>query len=126
MTDPAVTYLKDLLSTSAVLDAVLAERGRQDKKWGVQSHPSHHPHITSGKSTLPRSTFYAIPEADLAKARVESAARNDELSWAEIAIEEFCEAIEAGNETDLRTELVQCAAVLVAWVEHLDRTKAST
>ena len=70
------------------MDAVLAERGRQDAKWGVQDH---HPAI-----------------------------------WLAILSEEVGEAARAileGGETrdGLRDELVQVAAVAVAWIECMDR-----
>jgi NTP pyrophosphatase (non-canonical NTP hydrolase) len=87
-----------------VLREVAAERRRQDEKWGEQNH--------------------------------------DPLAWCAILIEEVGEAArEALNATvfggdpsvderiaadlrELRTELIQCAAVGVAAVESLDRARA--
>jgi NTP pyrophosphatase (non-canonical NTP hydrolase) len=55
---------------------------------------------------------------------------HDNGTWALILGEEFGEACQAAlqhsssDPTDLRAELVQVAAVAVAWIEHLDRRTA--
>lgn len=88
---------KDTLD--AVLDEVRAERGSQERKWGPQNH--------------------------------------DDFPWLSILVEEVGEAAMAvneanfeggsnyGNYADLRAELVQCAAVCIAWVEAIDRRSDS-
>lgn len=76
-----------------VLSEVNAERQKQDEKWGEQNHT---------------------------------------YQWTSILGEEYGEVCEAMNRVlfgdnkakahnDLRMELIQCAAVCVAWVECLDR-----
>ena len=65
-----------------------------------------------------------VLSAKKAKARVDALAALRLLGYADIALEEFAEAIEAVANEDtaaLRTELVQTAAVLVAWIEAIDR-----
>lgn len=78
-----------------IVQDVLDERERQDDKWGVQNHL--------------------------------------DLTWNAILMEEAGEAAQeiltqsfgaAGNgHGDLREELVQIAAVAVAWIEAIDRRK---
>lgn len=85
------------LETYSVCSEVIVERSRQDKKWGEQNH--------------------------------------DSGTWALILGEEFGEACEAAldvrykNISDpagslvplLRSELIQVAAVAIAWCEAIDR-----
>lgn len=81
--------------TDEVLDHVAAERERQDEKWGEQNHL--------------------------------------DWVWNAILMEEVGEAAEevlttafgaaAKGHGDLRSELVQVAAVAVAWIEAIDRRK---
>lgn len=78
-----------------VVTDIIQERDRQDVKWGEQNHT---------------------------------------YQWTSILGEEYGEVCEAMNrviwgdnkakaQNDLRMELIQCAAVCVAWVECLDRNK---
>lgn len=99
--------------TESVLRAVWEEREAQDTKWGVQNHPD-----------IYQSLYYPIESAERARAltNVRSAAK--QISYADILLEEVAEAIEAAMEGDknaLIDELVQVAAVAVAWVEKIDR-----
>lgn len=79
--------------TGRVLAQVGKERESQDKKWGEQWH--------------------------------------SDCEWSSILGEEFGEAMQEVNrvtfgmkeQTDLRKELLQVAAVAVAWVENIDRTE---
>lgn len=109
--------------TNDVLQEVLAERERQDAKWGEQNHPNLSPEVAR---EIPEDTArdMGVPSAHTARQRVENLARRGQLGYADIALEEFAEAIEAAaleDEQALRNELVQTAAVLVAWVEAIDR-----
>lgn len=109
--------------TSVVMAALEAERARQDKKWGEQNHPDLSVTLNGFSA---ESVFLAmgVPSAKKAKARVDALAALRLLGYADIALEEFAEAIEAaalGDTAALRTELVQTAAVLVAWIETIDR-----
>lgn len=99
-----------------VLDEVAAERQRQEAKWGQQDHPDVLPgwHVND----------FDIPSQAVAKIRTEYRTKDGLLTYTDILIEELCEAVEAaceGNRVELRAELVQVAAVAVAWVEKLDR-----
>lgn len=114
-------------TTLAILRDLVIERVRQIERWGERVHLRDrrgrvvaHPGVEVGVVLL----WLEIPRADHAKAEVDCAAKLGCLSWSAIAPEEFCEAIEAaasGDPGTLRTELVQCAAVFVAWIDALDR-----
>ena len=87
------------MTTPKILAEIQDERSRQDAKWGVQN--SH------------------------------------DFEWVSILAEEFGEAAQQANEanfttgryrgdfSNLRYELVQVAAVAVAWIECIDRRGSS-
>lgn len=93
----------------SVLEEVAAERIRQDEKWGEQNHPDG----TGG----PEMVFCA----ELSKRMTDQAAQNGTLTYLHILEEEICEAFAETDKQKLRTELIQVAAVAVAWVEKIDR-----
>lgn len=99
----------------AVLGEVGDERHRQHAKWGRQDHPSF------DAERMPE--YYEMPTAHRARALCEKAFQNGKGTFAHIAVEEFVEAIDAHSEDELRAELVQVAAVCVAWVEAIDRRR---
>ena len=111
---------------STALEDVLAERARQDAKWGEQNHPDG-----TGPETrplLPHLRINALPPhahaRDLADAFTSSTndhAAADNVTWTDILLEEVFEALAEDDETKLRTELVQVAAVAAQWVEAIDR-----
>lgn len=111
------------------LDDVVAERERQDAKWGEQNHPSVDPVLTrrSGGCTPQRmAEEYEIPSATRAKWLCGIRHKRGDGTWADIVVEELAEAVEAAVEygdasVELRVELVQTAAVIVAWIEAIDR-----
>jgi hypothetical protein len=105
MTNPSVI-------TDRVLSEILAERIDQDTKWGEQNHPD-------GTALLGSKA-----NADQARQICQRAARADEVTWNHILTEEFLEAMAEDNPGRLRAELVQIAAVAVAWVEAIDRRHA--
>lgn len=99
-----------------VLRDITTERERQDAKWGQQNH-------ADGDIDF----AWAQSEERYAKRECEEAAKAGNLTWYDIEREESAEAmveVASGNKVRLREELVQHAAVLVAWIECLDR-KAS-
>jgi len=93
-----------------VLLEVLGERAKQDRKWGEQNHGSVH----LGSQGM-------IASADRARKLCDQLAACGQIAWEDVAIEELAEAIEATSDLERRKELVQCAAVLVAWIECIDR-----
>lgn len=114
-------------ATHQVLGELAAERGRQHEKWGQQDHPDLPPGL-AGKDRVSVFRYLGIEMPELLKATVDGHADLGESGWALIALEELAEAVEAawlGDEDALRTELVQAAAVLVQWVEAIDRRRAA-
>jgi hypothetical protein len=89
---------------------VMDERVRQDAKWGVQNHPD------GTSETL-------APLALEAKALTDALARSGHLTWKEILNEEVQEAFAEEDVDALRKELVQVAAVAIAWIQDIDRRK---
>lgn len=90
-----------------VIADVLQERARQDTQWGEQNHPDG----TGGNQAA----------ADLARRVCQQAADAGQLTWRQVLDEEVQEAFAEADPGRLRTELVQVAAVAVAWIEAIDR-----
>ena len=94
----------------SVLSEIKAERARQDKKWGEQNYPDG-----TGYSGELRWA------ADDARRACDDAAKKGTLTWLHILTEETAEAFDEADQSKLRKELIQVAAVAVAWVEAIDR-----
>lgn len=93
----------------AIMVAIAEERARQDEKWGEQNHPD-------GTGGGARQTWMTI-----ARNSCDRADREGALTWAHILDEESAEALAETDPAKLRNELIQIAAVAVAWIEALDR-----
>lgn len=103
--------------TDDVLMDVAVQRRKQRDKYGIrgESHPD-----------VSESECFIIDELE-AKMLCREAEQKGMLSWTHILGEEVAEAISEamnGRPELLREELVQVAAVCVAWVEAIDRRKA--
>lgn len=94
----------------SVLDEVTAERARQDAKWGEQNHPN---------GTGP--TMTSLNRREFAQRECDYAAQRGTVTYRHILEEEVTEAFVESCPTTLRAELIQVAAVAVAWVEKIDR-----
>lgn len=104
-----------------VLGDVVAERARQDIKWGQQNHPSVWPRL-GNKFDI--AAHHRIPTATRARLDCDARHADGTGSWLDIAVEELCEAAEvAKDDAACRAELVQLAAVVVAWIECIDRRR---
>lgn len=105
-------------SFSGVIASIAAERERQDAKWGEQHHPDgtgpDWPHIPPG-------ALSARQAADLARHMCQVAAHHGSVTWHHILAEEFTEGMAEDDPAKLRAELVQVAAVAIAWIEAIDR-----
>lgn len=112
-------------NTTSVLEEVRAERHRQDTKWGQQNPPDLDPVLVERRVPPARhAEKYGIPTAAVARLHTETAMKDGRLTWGHILTEEHAEVIEAAAENELsamRMELIQVAAVAVAWVEAIDR-----
>lgn len=105
-------------SDTAIIDA-MTEMERQVGKFGEQNRPSF---CALPVEPRQRTGVYGIPSADFAKARTDGHARTGILTWADIALEEVCEAFEEpeGSEA-LYVELIQCSAVFASWAANVKR-----
>lgn len=104
-------------SLSAVLREVRDERFNQDAKWGQQNHPDA-PSVCACASV-------GIPTADDARFNCDSESFAGEVTWAHILVEEVSEAVDAARDPEqLRAELVQVAAVVIAWIQAIDRRQS--
>ena len=110
--NPGTMTFDQINNMLRVLEDVRAERYRQHAKWGEQNHPDG----TGG--------VHAVHQAEMAKDSTDRAARNGQLTFRLIADEEVAEANAETDQEKLRAELVQAAAVYVAWIEAVDRRRA--
>lgn len=95
------------MSLSAVLRAVTEERQRQDKKWGQQNH--RHP------------VWMLILAEEVGEVAKEALEREVEDQAARLMNSTVAEVGEVYVKDHLRDELIQVAAVAIAWVECIDR-----
>jgi hypothetical protein len=91
--------------------AIDVERDRQDAKWGEQNLRDGSPTPKRVVDAIRRSTDYHAKNK-----------YGRGLAWRHVLDEEVAEAYGAiGDDAALREELVQVAAVAVAWIEAIDR-----
>ena len=118
-----------------VLDEVQAERERQTRKHGDQSHLPD----GTGPDLVWRDVPMALPlnsddvragqAAGWAKARCKAASQNEggdgSVTFEHILTEEVLEALAESDPIRLREELIQVAATAVQWVQTIDRRTVS-
>ena len=115
--------------TKAVTD-VVAERLRQETKWGEQNHPMILPPPAWGyDSPHVEAERLNLPSARTARDACEWAHRSNRGTYTHILVEEVAEFVEAcvlhGETSDeARAEMVQVAAVALAMLEAIDRKRA--
>ena len=95
--------------TPLVLDRVDIERFRQDQKWGEQNHPD-------GTGGCSQQYWAGVARRDCDRAFAEGRG-----TYRHILEEEVAEALAESDPEKLKAELIQVAAVAVAWVEKLIR-----
>lgn len=105
------------MSTAHVLTQVSIERRNQEEKWGQQNWASFRRMPIVDRLA---SLGICFTEAE-AKANCDTAYKEGRLLYSHIFMEEVIEAMSADTPQDLRKELIQVAAVAVAWIESLDR-----
>lgn len=86
-----------------------AERARQLAKWGDQRHPGGNGH------------FEWKEKARLHRKICDAAEEDGRTTWDYVLLEEVYEALAEEDPAELRTELIQAAAVIAAWIEDIDR-----
>lgn len=121
--DPPADVNPLLVRISAASE-VLRERRRQDAKWGCQAHLEDYIGGVNGPQgpahAQARADWYGVPAEDVAKAHCREASQAKTVTWFDVLLEEVCEALGAETIDDLRGEVVQVAAVALAWLEALD------
>lgn len=116
--DPVVEGLKRAMEAAfhpgRIAGEVLAERRRQFERFG----DLHYPDGTG------RPEDVAMAKVAKAECKANSPAEDN---WRDILREEVYEAFAENDRAALRTELVQVAAVAMAWLEDIDgRTATAT
>lgn len=109
MQDVTQNLLRSRQASKNVANEVVAERARQEAKWGEQNNPDG-----TGGADMELM-------AQIAKRETDEAHKDGSLTYKHILKEEFFEALAESNADKLRAELVQVAAVAVAWIEAIDR-----
>ena len=104
-----------------IFEEIKAERERQELKWGVQNHPILDPMLIH-RDAKRMCEEYEIPSEERAKQMCDIHLERGDATYMHILVEEISEATSClDNVQQLRKELVQCAAVVVAMIESLDR-----
>lgn len=109
ITDPAAqAHLRSTID-QAMVERVLTERIRQDKKFGPhQAHPDDTGH--------PGDAL----ECTLARNLCNEAFSQGEGTWRHILYEEYAEAMAEADPVQLQKELIELAAVAVAWAGEIE------
>ena len=102
--------------TEKVVRDLLTRRAKNYAKWGLQHHP--------GGSFLegPTGGTWQVVGAHLERiARVQLELYHN-TCWSAILAEEVGEALVAATPEQIRSELLDVAAVCIAWAEDIDRS----
>lgn len=118
--------------TCNILAEVAHERTRQETLWGQQDHVDHLPVSWEQKWSLLMD--YGNLANKFRQIHAEATVKLTEMgmppgktsSWDVILLEEVYEAVCEDIPEKIREELVQVAAVAVAWIEALDRRMEQT
>lgn len=101
-----------------ILTSVLAEITSQDNKWGPDRS-----HLDVAKSVPGVATVSVhvngLLSADHAKQNVDHLSKHGIITWADILMEEVCEALEEEDGDKRAAELIQVAAVCMQWVNDI-------
>ncbi|MEV5770115.1 hypothetical protein AB0L49_02425 [Streptomyces antimycoticus] len=121
--------------TRSVLDEVHAERCRQNEKWGEQNHPDVDPrdipYVTHSYYASRADIWRQVneertkPSRSLGRCTGHPEGPHPHTAWDGVLLEEAYEALAEEDPARLRAELIQVAAVAVAWVEAIDRRPAA-
>lgn len=97
-----------------VINDIIKERTRQDERWGIQHHSDESSDYFAWQSFPKTSDGMRW----LNDKRVDTC----QLAWDGILYEELVEAFEelGISQVNLRKELIEVAAVCVAWVQDID------
>lgn len=107
-----------------ILNEIVAERVRQDAKWGVQEHELWGKWLAPVPLGELRAIVMRVPTQADAKISCDRRLAENSAGWLDIILEEFAEVAEADSEAAARAELIQLAAVVVNSLEAIDRRRA--
>jgi hypothetical protein len=109
------------LEQKLIIAEILEERGRQIEKFGIQNYPILDPMLLH-RDGIRMCVEYEIPSEKRAKQKLEIQLERNKLTYMHVLIEEVSEACECGSDVQsLKTELIQCAAVIIGMLESLER-----
>lgn len=110
--------------TRKVTEEIRWERAEQDQKWGRQNHPDGTGPTVRVLEDTPWSLDLRTGSelSDIFRSKCQKNTPETD-NWRDILLEEVFEAMAEDDQDRLRKELMQVAAVAVAWVECIDRRK---
>ncbi len=120
MSRPCAVHPLEGPSLAGVLNELADERQRQVAKWGVQRHPNG---TGRGIEWLPGRSLGYLREYARERCKANPA---DGDNWLDILLEEVFEAAAESDDEPLRGELVQVAAVAIAWIETIDARRTGS
>lgn len=114
----STTKTKQAEEFNAILDPindiaseVIEERLAQLEKWGEQTRPSHYDEVFRLQFSRAAERWKEINDARESET---------EVTWDGVLLEEVYEALAEEDPQRIRAELIQVAAVAMAWVQDLD------
>ena len=109
-------------TTPDVFREVALASATLDAKYGREDLPD-----SVGGDLLGRASHHGVYVASLARFVVERAEFNGSLTWADLLTEEVARVVGVADDAvALREELVEAAALCVAWIEAIDRREDET
>jgi hypothetical protein len=106
-------------STAKILGEIRRERFIQERTDPVDN-------VTIGKLSdfVDGTSIHWAAVAEQMRISTTLAARVNGVTWVHLVVEQVYSAMGETNDKNLRAELLQLAAVIVAWIEALDRREA--
>jgi hypothetical protein len=98
--------------TQDIVQGIITERNLQDRQWGEQNHPDGTGRNKDGAT------------AEYWRRLVARKVTDGSVTWRDILEEEVYEALAETDPSQLVGELLQVAAVAVAWIECIERRQA--
>lgn len=114
-------------ATLGVVSDVLVARSDMLSSWGDPSYPSvvrisePPPYVLDLGER--QTGVYGLPTARQARDLTEASRGVGSLTWGRIAVQALSDAIAAPDDAARRREVVQLAAVALAWIEDIDRRR---
>jgi hypothetical protein len=106
-----------------IINEIKKRRKEQNEKFGVSSHPCLDQTLLNreGSCTPQRMCEeYHIPSENVAKYNCDNAFYKNQGTWAHIAVEELSEIVSEFDLHKRRNEIIDLAAVCIAWLEDID------